>query len=256
MANKKIKLKNAAGEYLEPYTENIPVASTTQAGKVQLDNTPTLNSLHALTSGGAKTVLDTKLDATATAVKATADADGNTITATYATKTELSSVDATAQSAKSIAEGRSRGVAFADYAALVVNLNIADKSTYQVGDNLFIQAKEVPDLWIYLVEEVSSPYTFENNDVFVEALENAGFIQIGHFKIAAMETAKVDLSGYVASERTINGKPLTSDITLTAEDVGALTSAGTVDKAIADANGNNIATTYAKLSDIISFEEM
>lgn len=256
MTTKNIKLKNAAGDYLEPYTENIPVASTTQAGKVQLDNTPTADSLNALTSGGAKTALDTKLDATATAVKATADADGNTITATYATKTELSTVDATAQSAKSIAEGRSRGVAFADYAALVENLNTADKSAYRVGDNLFIQAKEVPDLWVYSVEEVSSPYTFESNDVFVEALGNAGFIQIGHFKMAVMETAKVDLSGYVPTERTINGKPLTANIILTAEDIGALTSGGTADKAVADADGNNIATTYAKLSDIISFEEM
>lgn len=256
MANKKIKLKNAAGDYLEPYTENIPVASTTQAGKVQLDSTPTADSQNALTSGGAKTALDTKLDATATAVKATADADGNTITTTYATKTELATVDATAQSAKSIAEGRSRGVAFADYTSLVENLNAADKSTYRVGDNLFIQAKEVPDLWVYAVEEISSPYTFESDDVFVEALQNAGFIQIGHFKMAAMETTKVDLSGYVPIERTINGKPLTANITLTAEDVGALTSSGTVDKAIADADGNNIATTYAKLSDIISFEEM
>ena len=256
MTIKNIKLKNATGDYLEPYTENIPVASTTKAGKVQLDATPTANSTNALTSGAAKTALDGKLDATATAVKATADASGNNIVDTYATKTEVSSVEALAETAKSIAEGRSRGVSFADYAAAIASLNTADKATYHVGDNLFIQAKEVPDLWVYAVEAVSSTYTYENDDSVVEALQNAGFIQIGHFKIAPLETAKVDLSGYVPVETTVNGKALSGNVTLSAADVGALAATATAEKATADAEGNNIASTYAKLTDIISFEEM
>ena len=112
MATKRIKLKNATGDYLEPYTTNVPDASTSAKGIVQLEATPTASSTKALTSGGAKTALDNKLDKTGTAAKATADASGNNIVNTYATKTALSAVETTANTAKSIAEGRARAVSF------------------------------------------------------------------------------------------------------------------------------------------------
>ena len=99
MANRNVKLKNKSGDYLYPYTDNIPTATTSKAGIVQLDNTPVANSNNAITSGAVNTALATvdssiatKLDTTGTAAKATADASGNTITMTYATKTELSTV--------------------------------------------------------------------------------------------------------------------------------------------------------------------
>ena len=58
------------------------------------------------------------------------------------------------------------------------------------------------------------------------------------------KAVNVDLSGYVPTSRTVNGKALSSNITLAASDVGALASGGTAVKATADANGNNIANTY------------
>lgn len=57
-------------------------------------------------------------------------------------------------------------------------------------------------------------------------------------------------TSYVPSTRTVNGKALSSNITLTASDVGALASNGTAAKATADADGNNIASTYATKSDV------
>ena len=89
MTTKRIKLKNANGDYLEPYTTNVPEATTSAKGIVQLEATPTASSTKALTSGGAKTALDNKLDKTGTAAKATADASGNNIASTYATKAEI-----------------------------------------------------------------------------------------------------------------------------------------------------------------------
>lgn len=61
------------------------------------DTTPTQNSKKMVTSGGVYTALSNKLDKTGTAPKATADASGNVITSTYATKTELTSGLATKQ---------------------------------------------------------------------------------------------------------------------------------------------------------------
>ena len=92
MANRNVKLKNKSGDYLYPYTDNIPSASTSAAGKVKLDSTPTSGSSNAITSGAVYSALSGKLSTTGTAAKATADASGNTITTTYATKTELSTV--------------------------------------------------------------------------------------------------------------------------------------------------------------------
>ena len=92
MANRNVKLKNKSGDVLYPYTDNIPTASTSTAGKVKLDSSPTSGSSNALTSGGAYTALSGKLSTSGTAAKATADASGNNIANTYATKTELTTV--------------------------------------------------------------------------------------------------------------------------------------------------------------------
>ena len=88
MTNKPVKLKNRSGDYLYPYTENIPTASTSTAGKVKLDNSPTSGSNNAITSGAVYTALAGKLGTTETAAKATADAEGNNIASTYLKKTE------------------------------------------------------------------------------------------------------------------------------------------------------------------------
>lgn len=255
MATKRIKLKNANGDYLEPYTTNVPEATTSAKGIVQLEATPTASSTKALTSGGAKTALDNKLDKTGTAAKATADASGNNIVNTYATKTALSAVETTANTAKSIAEGRARAVSFESYSAFVTALNAAANTDYKVGDNIFIQAKEVPDLWVYSVETTTTSYSYTTDDALISALE-AGAVQIGYYKIAAMETGKVDLTGYVPTTRKVNNKALSADISLTYSDVGALAANGTAAKATADASGNNIASTYATKAEIITYEEM
>ena len=255
MATKRIKLKNANGDYLEPYTTNVPEATTSAKGIVQLEATPTASSTKALTSGGAKTALDNKLDKTGTAAKATADASGNNIVNTYATKTALSAVETTANTAKSIAEGRARAVSFESYSAMVTALNAAANTDYKVGDNIFIQAKEVPDLWVYSVESTTSSYSYTTDDALISALET-GAVQIGYYKIAAMETGKVDLTGYVPTTRKVNNKALSADISLTYSDVGALAANGTAEKATADASGNNIASTYATKAEIITYEEM
>lgn len=256
MATKRIKLKNANGDYLEPYTTNVPDASTSAKGIVQLETTPTANSMKVLTSGAVKSALDGKLGTSATAAKATADASGNTITSTYATKTELSAVETTANTAKTIAEGRARAVSFESYTAMVTAINTAANTDYKVGDNIFIQTKEVPDLWIYSVESTTSSYTYTNDTALVSAIQTTGYVQIGYYKVAAMETGKVDLAGYVPTSRKINNKSLTGNITLSASDVGALAADGTAVKATADASGNTITTTYATKAEIITYEEM
>ena len=58
MTTRNVKLKNRAGEYLHPYTDNLPTASTSTAGKVKLDSSPTSGSNNAITSGAVYTALN------------------------------------------------------------------------------------------------------------------------------------------------------------------------------------------------------
>ena len=73
MANKNVKLKNKNGDYLYPYTDNIPTASTSTAGKVRLDSSPTSGSNNAITSGAVHTALSSKADDSAVAHKTGAE---------------------------------------------------------------------------------------------------------------------------------------------------------------------------------------
>lgn len=54
----------------------------------------------------------------------------------------------------------------------------------------------------------------------------------------------------VPTARKVNNKALSADITLSAADVGALPAGGTAVKATADANGNNIVNTYATKTEL------
>ena len=73
MANRNVKLKNKSGDYLYPYTDNIPTASTSAAGKVKLDSSPTSGSNNAITSGAVYTALSSKANDSAVAHKAGAE---------------------------------------------------------------------------------------------------------------------------------------------------------------------------------------
>lgn len=88
MANKSVKLKNKRGDYLYPYTDNIPTGNASVAGKVIVDAAPTSGSANAVSSGGVYSALAGKLGTNDTAAKATADAEGNNIATTYMKKSE------------------------------------------------------------------------------------------------------------------------------------------------------------------------
>ena len=66
----------------------------------------------------------------------------------------------------------------------------------------------------------------------------------------AIDGINEELDTKVPNTLTVNGKALTGNISLGASDVGALPASGTAVKATADANGDNIANTYAKKSEI------
>ncbi|HEY9122851.1 MAG TPA: hypothetical protein VIO15_00825 [Bacteroidales bacterium] len=102
-----------------------------------------------------------------------------------------------------IAKGRNKGYVFATVDALDAWLSIPDNvAQLNLGDNLYILAIDVPDFWWDGTQK------------------------------RMLETQKVDLTGYVPTSRTVNNKPLSTNIVLTGVDipetVQTLTDASTI----------------------------
>lgn len=112
-----------------------------------------------------------------------------------------------------VAKGANKAEGFASYSALITELNSASATAYKVGQSFFVQTLNVPDLWILSVESSSSTYTYTTDAAFITATGASGGQQVGYYKLAQLETQKVDLSNYVPTSRTIAGVDLIDNVT-------------------------------------------
>jgi hypothetical protein len=110
------------------------------------------------------------------------------------TKRELS---ANIDEVESIAKGATQAESFFDYEEMVEKLNVAPRDTYRIGQSLFINTRNVPDLWIYNKGISSTTYNYSTDEVFVNELKSKGYVKVGYFTLSALETQKVDLTEYV-----------------------------------------------------------
>lgn len=108
----------------------------------------------------------------------------------------VSAAQTRADNAYALAEGKSKGVSYESIQAFATAFNSLAKDTHNIGDAIYIQTANVPDFWVYSVENSSSSYTYTNDTAFVNAIKTNGFVQVGYFKISALEADKVDLTGY------------------------------------------------------------
>lgn len=97
----------------------------------------------------------------------------------------------------SIAKGANQALSFANYSSMVTEFNSLAGNEYSVGQNIMIVTIEVPDLWISGIESTSSTYTYTTDEAFTTALATNGYVQVGYYKLSALETQKVDLTNYV-----------------------------------------------------------
>lgn len=93
--------------------------------------------------------------------------------------------------------GSNKAVSFVNYSSMITSLNSLASTSYNVSQDIMIVTLKVPDLWISEITETSVPYTYVSDDDFVSELETNGFVQVGYFKLSALETQKVDLTEYV-----------------------------------------------------------
>ena len=205
----------------------------TVSDMIPKDAEPTTGSAKFVTSGAVKAALDEKVD----------KVDGKGLSTNDYTTTEknkLAGISAGAQ-VNVIEEVQLNGAKITP-SSKAVNIDLSGYATK--GD-----LSSIPK---FAISVVSSLPTSDISTSTIYLLSNGGssgnsYDEYLHVNGAweKIGTTEVDLSGYVPKTTTVNNKQLNTNITLTAGDVGALPADGTAVKATADANGNNIANTYA-----------
>lgn len=99
-----------------------------------------------------------------------------------------------------IAKGANSAVAFGNYQTMVASLNAMQSDALTVGQNVMIVTLNVPDLWVAEKLGTATVYSYTSDEDFVAALKADGSVQVGYFKLAALETQKVDIDGYPTTE--------------------------------------------------------
>lgn len=98
---------------------------------------------------------------------------------------------------ESLAKGAQQAVSYEDYTTLISSLSILAKDHYRVGQSIYIETVEVPDLWVSGILSEFTPFVYVNDEQFVLDLNTNGHIDIGFFRLAQLETGKVNLPEYV-----------------------------------------------------------
>lgn len=100
---------------------------------------------------------------------------------------------------RQMALGASRGQSYADIETMVTALNALPANSFRVGDNIYLDQLNVPDVWIAAVNGSSTAYTYVDDSTFTAAL-SAGRVQVGYFSISQLETEDVVLTPATTSE--------------------------------------------------------
>lgn len=136
--------------------------------------------------------------------------NGNLVDSTYQKITDNTlnttnkTIPAAINEVNSIAKSADIAKGFTSYQALITELNGATSTAYKVGQSFFIQTLNVPDLWIMSVESSSVSYTYTTDAAFITATGASGGQQVGYYKLAQLETLKVDLTNYSTKSETVS----------------------------------------------------
>ena len=287
-----------------PATINITVPTTTSqltnnSGFITADDLPegyvltaaTSDKLGGVKSGGDITVgtdgivtvnsaasADTATTATSAtnatnatnATKATQDASGNVITTTYATKTELGTVESAVETAQSTANSAASVASAAQSAA---NTKVAKAQGSTNANKVLITDGSGNVMTGTVSSAMITDGTITNADISSSAAiaqsKISGLTTSLNAKANTADLAEVATSG---SYNDLTDKPsipaaITVDSALSSTSTnpvqnkvinsalaGKLSTSGTAAKATADANGNNIVNTYATKSQITALD--
>ena len=124
------------------------------------------------------------------------------INKTYCTIEDFKQAQEKIGEIESIAKGANQAICFDNYTAMVEHFRNAPAHAYNNGQNIMIVDLYVPDLWVSMAFDEDHYYEFEDYriDSLAKDVVDSGFIYIGHYRISALETQKVDLTDYATLE--------------------------------------------------------
>lgn len=103
-----------------------------------------------------------------------------------------------------IAKGANKALSFVDYSSMVNainNLPVREDGALNIGQNIYIQTLDVPDLWISDANPYEGDqYTYTTDEDFINELMANGRVKVGYYSLSALETQKVNLSEYAKTE--------------------------------------------------------
>ena len=104
-------------------------------------------------------------------------------------------------------KGAEKAISFSSYSEMISVLNDKSKDDYNIGQTIFIGTHDVPDVWIYGVDDVSEKYTYTTDYDIVENFYNNKTIKVGYYVLSALESKQIDISNYVTldTKQTIEG---------------------------------------------------
>lgn len=120
---------------------------------------------------------------------------------------QINIVNENVSTVESIAKGAQQAMSYSDYATMISELNTKSLTELLVGQNILIVTLDVPDLWVSETIVPKVIYTYVSDEQFVEELKTNGSVQVGFYKLSALETAKVNIENMVTTdtEQTITG---------------------------------------------------
>ena len=105
---------------------------------------------------------------------------------------------------KSMVQALPSAKSFANIQSMITALNGYGNSEMNVGTNIYLQQTDVPDFWVYSKADSSVAYTYTNDSAFINAVKTSGYVQVGYYNVAMLETAKVDLTDYYTKTEVDN----------------------------------------------------
>ena len=125
------------------------------------------------------------------------DIDGRLLVINNTISQNKTATDSAIQRIEDVLEGKEQAIAFTNYQAVVDDFNYAATNKYNVGQSVYVQSVNVPDLWVYSVENTHVDFAYVGDEDIIETLETTGTVQFGYYKLAMMETKTASVANAV-----------------------------------------------------------
>jgi hypothetical protein len=105
---------------------------------------------------------------------------------------------------ENMVSGAKCALVYDNYREMVDAINADTGKSYSVGQSIYINKVDVPDLWVYAVEDNKEEYVYVDDSLITDALNVEGKIKIGYYVLAALESNRVVLDNVVTLDTVQN----------------------------------------------------